>query len=152
MDQIGTDQIGPDGPPASQLQTLTQWECLELLRRHSVGRVAFTERAMPAIRPVNYAVVGSQIVLRTRGDGLAERLDWQVVAFEVDEVDAARQCGWSVVVTGTARVPRDLGELVRLDSVPVVAWAGPDHATAVVITPGQITGRRLVPCDPVPAL
>ena len=126
-----------------RLETLDAQECRALLTTHSVGRVAFTEHALPAIRPVNYTVHGTHIVLRTSADGLAARLDGQIVAFEIDEVDVANRSGWSVVVTGSARVLRDASELLRLDADAPVSWLGPDHATAVWITPGQVTGRRI---------
>ena len=129
----------------NRLEILDQRECQWLLATHSMGRVAFTERALPAIRPVNYTLHGTHIVLRTQADGLAARLDGQVVAFEIDDVDAETETGWSVVVTGTARVLRDTTDLVRLDAVPAVSWAGPDHHTAVCITPGQVSGRRILP-------
>jgi nitroimidazol reductase NimA-like FMN-containing flavoprotein (pyridoxamine 5'-phosphate oxidase superfamily) len=128
-----------------RLESLDQRECQSLLATHSLGRVAFTEHALPAIRPVNYSLQGSHIVLRTRADGLAARLDGQVVAFEIDDVDVETESGWSVVVTGTARVLREPAELVRLDPVAAASWAGPDHRTAVCITPGQVTGRRILP-------
>ena len=131
--------------PMERLESLDQRECQSLLATHSVGRVAFTEHALPAIRPVNYTLQGTHIVLRTRADGLAARLDGQVVAFEIDDVDADTESGWSVVVTGTARVLRETTDLVRLDAVPVASWAGPDRHTAVCITPGQVTGRRISP-------
>jgi nitroimidazol reductase NimA-like FMN-containing flavoprotein (pyridoxamine 5'-phosphate oxidase superfamily) len=131
--------------PMDRLETLDARECHSLLATHSMGRVAFTERALPAIRPVNYTLQGNHIVLRTQADGLAARLDGQVVAFEIDEVDVESQSGWSVVVTGTARVLREPTDLVRLDAVPAYSWAGPDHHTAVCITPGQVTGRRILP-------
>ena len=127
----------------SDIQTLSPQECLQLLAQRSVGRVAFTERALPSIRPVNYALVGRHIVLRTRADGLAARLDGQVVAFEVDDVDAELETGWSVVATGSARVLREPGELARIDAVPLAAWAGADHATTVWITVGDLQGRRV---------
>ena len=126
-----------------RLETLDALECRSLLATHSVGRVAFTEHALPAIRPVNYTLQGMHIVLRTRADGLAARLDGQIVAFEIDEVDHETQSGWSVVVTGTARVLRDPSELLRLDATASPSWVGPDHDTAVWITPGQIAGRRI---------
>src|SRR5688500_157409 len=96
-----------------RLTAIDPAECLQLLGRSNLGRVAFTERALPAIRPVSYALVGHQIVLSTRADGLGGRLDGQVVAFEVDDVDPDRGIGWSVVVTGTARLLRSPGELMR---------------------------------------
>src|SRR5688500_8139456 len=137
--------MSPDAMDTGErVEPLSGNECLRLLAEHSVGRVAFTERALPAIRPVNYALVGTHIVLRTRANGLAARLDGQIVAFEIDDVDPETETGWSVVATGSARVLRDPGELARLDAVPLVAWAGPSHATAVWITPGDIQGRRIL--------
>lgn len=128
-----------------RLESLDPHDCQALLASHSVGRVAFTEHALPAIRPVNYTVHGNRILLRTERDGLAARLDGQVVAFEIDDVDVETESGWSVVVTGTARVVREPTELLRLDAAPVASWAGPGHETAVCITPGQVTGRRILP-------
>ena len=126
-----------------RLTAIDPAECLQLLGRSNLGRVAFTEHALPAIRPVNYALVGHQIVLATQGDGLGRRLDGQVVAFEVDDVDSERGTGWSVVVTGTARLLRSPGELMRQDAVPLVSLAGEGHHTRVCIVAGEITGRRI---------
>ena len=128
-----------------RLQALSRPECLELLARHSLGRVAFTERALPAIRPVNYALVGSHVMLRTNSEGLGRRLDGQIVAFEVDDVDTVMETGWSVVVTGTARLVQEPSELVRAEAVPLVTLDGPGHQATVCIAPGEITGRRIRP-------
>src|SRR4051794_18778393 len=125
------------------LQSLTRSECLELLARRSLGRVAFTERALPAIRPVNYALVGNHIVLRTQADGLGRRLDGQVVAFEVDDIDAVAGTGWSVLVTGTARLLHRPSELIRQDAAAPVPLAGEGHDATVSIAPGDVTGRRI---------
>jgi nitroimidazol reductase NimA-like FMN-containing flavoprotein (pyridoxamine 5'-phosphate oxidase superfamily) len=143
--------IGHRGPmpieesAVDRLEALTRDECLDLLAHSSLGRVAFTERALPAIRPVNYALVGHQLVLRTQADGLGRRLDGQIVAFEVDQIDADNGSGWSVVVTGTARLLRSAGELTRQATVPLVTLAGEGHDARVVIVPGEITGRRIRP-------
>ena len=128
-----------------RVEELTPNECIELLGRRTVGRVAFTERALPAIRPVNYALVGHQIVLQTDPHGLGQRLDGQVVAFEVDEIDPESETGWSVVVTGTARLLRSPSDLIRQARVPLVTLAGAGHDARVCIVPGEITGRRIRP-------
>jgi nitroimidazol reductase NimA-like FMN-containing flavoprotein (pyridoxamine 5'-phosphate oxidase superfamily) len=118
---------------------------LELLAQCSLGRVAFTERALPAIRPVNYALVGHQLVLSTQAEGLGRRLDGQVVAFEVDDIDAAGGSGRSVVVMGTARLLRSPGELMRLAADPLVSMASGRHDARICIVPGEMTGRRIQP-------
>jgi len=120
------------------IESLTEQECLRLLAQRSVGRVAFTERALPTIRPVSYALVGRHIVLRTREAGLAARLDGQVVAFGVDDVDPEAETGWSVVVTGSARLLSGPGEPARLLSLARTA-----SAVAVWITPSEMQGRRI---------
>lgn len=98
--------------------------CLHLLAQHNVGRVAFSERALPTMRPVGYTLVGALVVLRATTKALARQLDGQVVAFEVDEIDDIQASGWSVLVTGTAHLLRQASE-------------------SVVITPAAITGRWL---------
>ena len=128
-----------------RLQALTRGECLDLLGRRSLGRVAFTDRALPAIRPVNYALVGHQLVLRTQADGLGRRLDGQVVAFEVDDIDDAHETGWSVVVTGTARLLLSPGELTRQGGIALQTLAGDGHDARVCSVPGEISGRRIRP-------
>ncbi|MDX6197432.1 MAG: hypothetical protein QOJ79_583 [Actinomycetota bacterium] len=126
-----------------RLEPLTRAECMDLLACSSLGRVAFTERALPSIRPVNYALVGHHVVLRTQADGLGRRLDGQVVAFEVDQIDTEQGTGWSVLVTGTARLLRSPGELTRQSAVPLVTMAGDGHDARVCIVPGEISGRRI---------
>jgi hypothetical protein len=128
----------------NRVEALTRPECLRLLGQCTLGRVAYTERALPAIRAVTYALVGQHLLLRTSSDGLGRRLDGQVVAFEVDDMDADLVRGWSVVVTGTARLVSAPADLVRYDAVRLVALDGADHDDRVCITPGEITGRRLV--------
>jgi nitroimidazol reductase NimA-like FMN-containing flavoprotein (pyridoxamine 5'-phosphate oxidase superfamily) len=129
----------------THLEAMTREECMQHLGRSSLGRVAFTHRALPAIRPVNYALVGSHLVLRTESEGLGQRLDGQIVAFEVDQIDAEHGSGWSVVLTGTARLLRRQGELVRHDPLAPVPLAGPGRDGTVCIVPGEISGRRITP-------
>lgn len=116
--------------------TLGPAACLRLLAGRSVGRVAYTERALPAVRPVHYALSGRHLVLHTGQDTLAGRLDGQVVAVQVDDVDAGGAFGWSVLVTGTATV-------VPAPAGPHEArgpWRG--RATAVQVSISDLRGER----------
>lgn len=109
------------------VEELNPSDCLRLLGRASRGRVAYSERAMPAIRTLGYAMAGTSLVISTGSDRLARLLNGQVVAFEVDEIDAADGSGWSVVVTGAARLLHD-----------------PDGAAAQLrLEPGRIRGHRI---------
>ncbi len=100
------------------VEELSRSDCLLLLGRASRGRVAYSERAMPAIRTLGYAMAGTSLVISAGSDRLGRQLDGQVVAFEVDEVDPVDGLGWSVVVTGTTRLlddPNRVDVLLRLD-------------------------------------
>jgi nitroimidazol reductase NimA-like FMN-containing flavoprotein (pyridoxamine 5'-phosphate oxidase superfamily) len=70
-------------------------------------------------------------------------LDGARVCFEVDGVDPEHRAGWSVLVTGTARIVRDPhGELhcARPES-----WARGEREVFVAIKAERITGRRVGP-------
>lgn len=125
------------------LQVLGRDECYSLLAAGSLGRVAFTQNALPAIRPVSYALLGNHVVLQTETHGLGRRLDGQVVAFEVDDIDLESGSGWSVVLVGPARLLHQPGELVNQDYSAVFPFAGPGRSATVSIGPGELTGRRI---------
>ena len=127
---------------AHPLEVLSAQECWRLLGEQRVGRIAFTDRALPAIRPLNYVRAGQNLVLRVSGDALGSRLDGQVVAFEVDEIDTAGHVGWSVVVVGTVRMVRSEAEIRRTVMMPL-SWAGADHQDVLLLTVGEISGRRV---------
>jgi nitroimidazol reductase NimA-like FMN-containing flavoprotein (pyridoxamine 5'-phosphate oxidase superfamily) len=91
---------------ARQQQELPREEALRLLGTVPVGRVVFTHRALPAIRPVNHIVDGHQVIFRTSASAeITTAVDGTgtIVAFEADAIDPARRTGWSVVVIGGAR-------------------------------------------------
>ena len=106
---------------ARQQRELARAEALRLLGAVPLGRVVFTDRALPAIRPVNHLVDGQQIVFRTGAaaaittavDGIGT-----IVAFEADAIDPVRRVGWSVVVIGGARLVTDAAEIDRYSADP----------------------------------
>ena len=50
-----------------RLEELSPRESMRLLATVSLGRVAFTARALPAIRPVNHLIDGDYVIVRTDG-------------------------------------------------------------------------------------
>ena len=125
------------------LVILAEEECLELLGRHHVGRVAVTVGALPAVFPVNYALMDGAIVFRT-GDGtkLRAALDHTVVAFEIDDYDPFAHGGWSVLAVGLASELE--GEaLARARDLPLRPWADGDRHHFVQIVPEVISGREI---------
>lgn len=73
-----------------------------------VGRLVFTEGALPAIRPVNYFVHEDDIIVRTSPAGTLSTLDNQVVAFEIDHIEPDSHTGWSVVAVGKVEHVTDI--------------------------------------------
>lgn len=127
------------------MEELSRDECNALLRSARFGRVVYTDRALPACTPVNYAVDRSTIVFRTApGSRLATATDHEVVAFEVDEIDPKTESGWTVIVTGNAAPIVAASALVRAEQLGLSAWAPGQREHWVRLTPGIVTGRRLL--------
>jgi nitroimidazol reductase NimA-like FMN-containing flavoprotein (pyridoxamine 5'-phosphate oxidase superfamily) len=49
-------------------EVLEEKECLRLLGAAGIGRVAYTEGALPRIRPVSYAMRDHVVVIPTRAE------------------------------------------------------------------------------------
>lgn len=127
------------------LEVLSRAECLELLADAHIGRVIVTDRALPAAFPVNFALLGDDVVFLTReGSKLQLAEAEQVVAFEADEVDPVLETGWSVLVQGWASVVTDADEVAAVRALPLRPWAGGDSFRPVRIHTELISGRRLV--------
>jgi uncharacterized protein len=126
------------------MELLGEGECLDLLARATVGRVAVTVGALPAIFPVNFALSDGAVVFRT-GDGtkLAAATDQTVLAFEVDDWDPMEQTGWSVLALGRATVVEDPDEAARLRRLPLAPWAGGTREHFVRMPIEFVSGRRI---------
>jgi pyridoxamine 5'-phosphate oxidase-like protein len=145
---------------------LTAGECWQLLASVPIGRVVFTHRAMPAIRPVNHLVEGRTIIIRTHlGAAIASRAatplaeastagtaasagargeePGSVVCYEADQIDPVRHTGWSVIVTGLARLVTDPGAIARYADT-LEPWMAGDMNQIVAIEPRFVSGIRLV--------
>src|SRR6478735_3814456 len=95
---------------AGSLDVIGADECFALLGTQEVGRLAVVDRDRPLIVPVNYALDGRTIVLRTHPGTVLSAAIGRSVAFEVDEVDRRERRGWSVLVVG---FPEELGPQER---------------------------------------
>ncbi|NUO46394.1 MAG: pyridoxamine 5'-phosphate oxidase family protein [Streptomyces sp.] len=130
-------------------------EALRLLGGVSLGRVVFTRHALPQIRPVNHVVDGGDIVIRTHeGAALTSHTRQAngrgvVVAYEADVIDPDTHLGWSVVVTGYARLVTDPRELARYRTM-LRPWVEQTADYAVRIRPDLVTGVLLTAADAVP--
>jgi hypothetical protein len=138
-------------PPGSLMveNALTVREALALLGQVQFGRIVFTTRAMPSVRPVRHVVAAGQIVIAagpelvlgsssptTPGGSGGET----IVAYEADQLDATGCSGWSVVVVGRARPVTTEAEADRYRHLLPVMTV-PDQL--VVISADVVTGFRL---------
>lgn len=130
-------------PAERSLVALSRPECLALLGRAQIGRAVFTERALPAVVPVTFAVYGDAIVMCTASDTrLASAATRGVLAFEVDDIDPTTRSGWSLVVTGVAqRVDHELEQArIRYALQP---WVPGGHDVFIRLPLTVLTGRRV---------
>jgi uncharacterized protein len=90
----------PEPDPA--LEGIPEPECLEIPGQHSLGRVAIVVDGQPLIFPVNYALGGGIIVLRTGPGTKLTHGPTSNVCFEIDGDDSSARAGWSAIVQGVA--------------------------------------------------
>ncbi|WP_243638840.1 pyridoxamine 5'-phosphate oxidase family protein [Streptacidiphilus pinicola] len=134
---------------------LSTEEAMRLLAGAPFGRIVFTEHALPAIRLVNHALVDGRIMIRThRGAALTAAVPagptaGAVVVYEADDIDAETRSGWSVTVTGYARLlaMEPEGDAVwdpaGQEQVPE-PWFDAEMTHLVVIQPEIVAGVRLI--------
>jgi nitroimidazol reductase NimA-like FMN-containing flavoprotein (pyridoxamine 5'-phosphate oxidase superfamily) len=129
----------------TRLSTISPDRCLALLGSVPFGRVVFTQRALPAIRPVNHIVDGARIVIRSSlGSGITGTAGGgTVVAYEADAIDPHSRTGWSVVVTGTARLVDDPVDLARYERL-LDPWVDGRMDRVIAIAAELVTGYQLV--------
>ena len=146
---LARDRCDPD--PVTSVRTtpavisrLRPDECRLLMASVPVGRVAFVVNGPPLVLPVNFTLMGSEIVIRTAAMApLAELARARrLVSFEVDEIDEHSRLGWSVLCHGPTRIATESGNTDDAAEL-VQPWIGGDRRAVVVITPTEITGRRI---------
>ena len=128
----------------SGLEILDREECLRLLATATLGRVGITIGALPVVVPMDFRLVGDEVVLRVGvGTKVDAALHDAVVAFEADDVEPLGRGGWSVSLTGFAREVTDPDEVDRLKRAGIARWVewGPDRYIA--LSTNLMTGRRM---------
>lgn len=132
-------------PRAPVVHTLRPEQCRERLRTATVGRVGFVTALGLQIIPLNYRLVGSEILLSTTRNGSLSQLAeiGAALTFQVDEHDSDTGLVWSVMVQGSvAKVPRGTaGGRAATDLVE--SWPGSQFAEALRFTPRTYSGRLL---------
>ena len=113
-----------------------------------IGRVAFVVNGPPLVFPVNFVLMGEQVVIRTASmSPLAKAAQaGRLVSFEADEIDERSRLGWSVLCHGPARLSSEREAHEYHASELVTPWIGGDRQAVVVISPSSFTGPPDWPC------
>ena len=126
------------------MEVVPREECLHLLASVPTGWLAFSTVLRPRLVLVNISLRGDDVVIRTGpGEAVTAAENGAVMTIGASLTDEATRTGWSVTVTGTARLlgpPLEGGEAGHLPRHP---WAPgtKDHVLAVAFE--DVTGRRL---------
>ncbi len=93
-------------------ENIPEHECWDLLKGQSVGRVALSVAALPAIVPVGYSVDGAELTISIDAHDTIPAKAFQdaVVAFEVDSMNSGTHTGWIVHIVGSAHMTTDGGD------------------------------------------
>jgi transcriptional regulator with XRE-family HTH domain len=147
-DLLGAGQNLPPGRGRAAahpvLEALSGEECARLLAPGGVGRIVTVDPRGPVAFPVNFAVIGGDIVFRTDPTSPIAATEGRQVGFEVDRVDEAMREGWSVLVTGKAWRVTDRGEVEdKLRGRDVEPWAGGERDAYFRLTATETSGRRI---------
>lgn len=130
-----------------RLEALPRAESLRLLSTVSLGRLVFTHLALPAIRPVNHAVAGDQVIIRAYlGTAISSAVRdpaGTVVAYEADLIDPDTHVGWSVIIVGRATRLTDPAEAARYREL-LRPWVVDGADDIIVIQADMVDGFRLV--------
>jgi hypothetical protein len=129
------------------MEELTPQQSMRLLASVPLGRVVFTARALPAIRPVTHLVDGDYIIFRTdHSAAITSELRAEagtIVAYEADAINSDRQLGWSVVVVGVAHRVIDPDEAAAYRRM-LRSWISGEKDQVIAIHADIVTGFRLV--------
>jgi nitroimidazol reductase NimA-like FMN-containing flavoprotein (pyridoxamine 5'-phosphate oxidase superfamily) len=134
------------------IEGLDEAESLRLISAGGVGRIAYMSRFGPAVLPVNYQWHNGAVVFRTtRHSAMDEDLQTGIsggdylVAFEIDDIDAAGRQGWSVLIQGPAHHVESEVERESAAKAGVEPWPAGDRELFLRIVPNRVTGRRIKP-------
>ena len=130
------------------MQVIPSEECYRLLATQEIGRLGLNAEHYPLIFPVNYALDGTTLVIRTHAGTILRAAEHANVTFQVDEIDRRSRSGWSVLVRGQAEEVGDehRSEIVaRTLASGVEPWAPGDKGHWIRVITHEISGRRIVP-------
>ncbi|MGJ7441807.1 pyridoxamine 5'-phosphate oxidase family protein [Aquipuribacter sp. MA13-6] len=122
------------------VEELESGTCWALLAASEVSRLAVVVDSAPEIFPVNHAVLGQRVLMRTAAGTKLFAAVGRDVAVEVDGVDDEGRA-WSVVAKGPAvEVEDEAGRRAVDERLDVWLESRKEHVLAVEVA--EMTGRR----------
>lgn len=125
------------------IRVLDEQQSYELLSTTTIGRVGFVHEGRVQILPVNFAVSGHHLLLRTAPDGLLAELTPEPVevSFEVDYHDPLGSTAWSVLMHGAlSRAPEEQAADIGARVHP---WADGERILPLTFRIESIAGRSV---------
>lgn len=121
-------------------EDLEERECWELLASASLGRIALSVDALPAILPVQYYLAGRSLAICLGQHRIPERsVEGKVVAFAADAIDDVSRSGWTVQAQGVT-------QLSSIDGGAPRHCGQPDAGQIVHMNPVNMIGHRFNLC------
>jgi nitroimidazol reductase NimA-like FMN-containing flavoprotein (pyridoxamine 5'-phosphate oxidase superfamily) len=122
---------------------LSEAECWAFLAASKVGRIAYSEAAMPQIRAVPHVADGGSVIIAMRRSATHPGLfdAPTVVAFEAGEWASHGHEGWSVHFIGKARILSDF-EVADIAARGLTSWIEGAPAVQVRIRAEIVSGSR----------
>jgi nitroimidazol reductase NimA-like FMN-containing flavoprotein (pyridoxamine 5'-phosphate oxidase superfamily) len=133
----------PDIEVSGAMEILSREECMALLAKADVGRLAVAAAGDIDIFPLNFVVDNGALMFRSaEGTKLIEVVLAGRVAFEVDGYQPEDGKAWSVVVKGVAELLDKFPEIYHAQDLPLFPWNASPKERFVRISPDSLSGRR----------
>lgn len=134
----------PPRPTAAAFEVLPERVCWELLDAARFGRLVLSVADSTDVWPVDFAVVGRTLVIRTaEGTKLLEAVIARRGVLEADHRDETTGRAWSVVVKGDVDVVADEAGHEAAEALHIRSWAGGWRHRYLRLSVREISGRRL---------
>lgn len=133
-------------------EVLDAGRCWSHLRAAEVGRVAAVVDGVVTVRPVNFAVDGGGLLIRTGHGSVIAALAGATVVFEADGTEQSAGsdgpvAAWSVLVNGTLRAVSGAAPLLETFDVPLFPWHASPKPVFLRLVPDSMSGRRFLVAD-----
>jgi hypothetical protein len=146
------DHLGMPGQTQHQFDELDAAECLRLLASSLVGRLGFTERALPSILPVFFTLRAGDVIMSCLpGSKVKSASRGDIVAFEADGFDAETREGWCVNVLGPSRLITEADQVAALGQLDFAPWTDNQDRQYIALRIEALSGRRVTRQPVAPA-